>query len=165
MSSVAVNAFFTTPKSFSQHTSSCRTVAIGILLVRLRCSEQRITGVVNKLLPRSRRSFSLYGIFFLLLPQKAAMRSQLTLSLSHRAEEGGSLLLLPVTLQPSRERIPSPNAKIVIIGISEGTSACTAMLRVLRVEEGIRCDDRSWKNQERILRALWERSVLSAPQC
>ena len=43
--------FFTTPKCFPQHVSSCRAVAISIPVARLRCSEQRITGVVNKLLP------------------------------------------------------------------------------------------------------------------
>lgn len=45
-SSVVRKALFTTPKSFPQHISSLRIVAISILVVRPRCSEQRITGVV-----------------------------------------------------------------------------------------------------------------------
>lgn len=47
----------TMPKCFLQHVFF-RATAICVPLVRLRCSEQRITGVVNKLLPRSPPSLS-----------------------------------------------------------------------------------------------------------
>lgn len=73
VSSVALNAFFTTPKSFPQHISFCRTVAISIPVVRPRCSEQRITGVVNKLLPCSPPRVLCRLLYY----SKAALRSQL----------------------------------------------------------------------------------------
>lgn len=92
MSSVALHAcsfFPLTPKSFPQHISSCRSVAISIPVVRLRCSEQRITGVVNKLLPRSR----LRGVYCSLLYFSKSSYPFTTLPPSRsRGGEGVSLL-------------------------------------------------------------------------
>lgn len=107
--------FFTTPKSFPQHISSCRSVAICNPFVRPRCSEQRITGVGNKLLRARRRFLCLWTA---LLSQNCPCL-RLTVV-------GRQFLLFVVTLQASRERMPCPNA--LRTGFRGKTSACTAML-------------------------------------
>lgn len=145
MSSVALHAcsvFPLTPKSFPQHISSCRSVAISIPVVRLRCSEQRITGVVNKLLPRSR----LRGSYCSLLYFSKSSYPFTTLPPS-RSRGGCFFAFFLLTLLPSRERIPSPNAKRERTGIGERTSACTAMLKCLESGEGISCDGRRRKTR------------------
>lgn len=140
-------SFFFKQRPSLQHISSCRAAAISIPLVRLRCSEQRITGVVNKRLPRSRRRF--YCTVFFPKPL-SVHNSLLSLSLSlspSPSRRGRQFLLLLVTLQPSRGRIPSAIAKIVIIGIRGRTSACTAMPACGESGKVYAADDRSRKTR------------------
>lgn len=134
--------FFTTPKSFPQHISLCRSVAISIPLVRLRCSEQRITGVVNKTASLLAAAALMYSY---LSKKKAAILSQVSPSLN----------------EPKREVVRSLSSHFAAFARKDTFSKCEycknwqqreniclhSNAGVMRVGEGIRCDERSSKTR------------------
>lgn len=144
--------FFLTAPSLPQHIPSRRSAAIRIPFVRPRRSEQRITGVVgseNYLLSHGCG----VGWTVFLRPAKNKAKPRKTLrSVSQRCSS-------QFTLQPS------PNKEYLLRSAQtarERTSACTAKLKECLESRKLwtpRCAEQ--QNQERILRAGWERSVLT----